>query len=384
MTAHRGPQARGLLAAAGWARNVVFSVADFRAAHYSRLYLIGDSAGWSLDWDMRELAGVCESLRIEARPAVRYPTPDRQSVFLASSGQIEKVLLRPGRRRVGAAYFHGKPGPAGQWAGDRIAMLARLHERITRIQVTNTAFRDTILNTGISPDKVFLIPIGINLSFFQQQTPDARRAARDAFGIPHTATVVGSFQKDGVGWREGNEPKLVKGPDVLLEMLALLRRRVPDLWVLLSGPARGYVKSGLVRLGIPHRHVLLKDFPEVGRLFHAIDVYVVSSRDEGGPKAVLESMASGVPLVTTRVGQAADLVQHGRNGWMVEVGDAEGLAHWAAYALEHPAGIEDVLTHGRRTAEENCYRAQLPLWRALLTGFVHAADDSSNEQLGLA
>ena len=45
----------------------------------------------------------------------------------------------------------------------------------------------------------------------------------------------------GVGWGDGLEPKLIKGPDVLLQTVALLRQRIPELFVLLSGPARGYV-----------------------------------------------------------------------------------------------------------------------------------------------
>ena len=60
-------------------------------------------------------------------------------------------------------------------------------------------------------------------------------------------------------------------------------------------------------------------------MYPAIDVCLVASRDEGGPRAVLESMATRVPLVTTRVGQAADLVRSGENGWMVEPEDVDGL-----------------------------------------------------------
>src|SRR4029077_1388467 len=103
-------------------------------------------------------------------------------------------------------------------------------------------------------------------------------------------------------------------------------REVPELLVLITGPARGYVAAGLERIGVPFTHVLLPDLDAVARAYRAIDLCLVTSRDEGGPKAALESMASGVPLVTTRVGQAADLVRDGVNGWLLDVGDAEGLA----------------------------------------------------------
>src|SRR5262249_42944061 len=141
------------------------------------------------------------------------------------------------------------------------------------------------------------------------------------------AFVVGSLVKDGVGWGDGLEPKLIKGPDVLLETIELLKPCIPELFVLLTGPARGFVEAGLERLGVPHAHtaVAAEQLPNV---YRTLDVCLVGSRQEGGPKAVLESMASGVPLVTTRVGQAMDLVRNGENGFIVDVEDAAGLAGW--------------------------------------------------------
>ncbi len=112
--------------------------------------------------------------------------------------------------------------------------------------------------------------------------------------------------------------------------------RVPELWLLLTAPARGYVKQGLDRLGVPYKHVLVHGHDGVAKAYRALDVCLVTSRDEGGPKAVLEAMATGVPLVTTRVGQAADLVSHSRNGYIVDVEDANGIADWAGYVAEAP------------------------------------------------
>jgi len=99
-------------------------------------------------------------------------------------------------------------------------------------------------------------------------------------------------------------------------------------------------------------------------------LYIVASRQEGGPKAVLESMASGVPLVTTRVGQATELVKHGENGWLVDVEDAEGLAHWAEHVIAHRGSLDRVVRAARHTAEANSYEAQVPLWHNFMTGFV--------------
>src|SRR5207245_2640004 len=73
--------------------------------------------------------------------------------------------------------------------------------------------------------------------------------------------VVGSFQKDGVGLGEGLQPKLVKGPDLLVATLEWLHASVPELVVLLTGLARGYVRTELERRAIPHRPVFLGSRP---------------------------------------------------------------------------------------------------------------------------
>jgi len=146
---------------------------------------------------------------------------------------------------------------------------------------------------------------------------------------------------------------------------------VPELHVLLTGPSRGYVRAGLERLGIPYRHHLFPDVDAVAEAYPAIDACLVASRDEGGPRAVLESMATRTPLVTTRVGQAADLVVHGENGWMVEPGDVEGLVAWTLHVAEAGAtALDGLLDAGRSLAEARSYEALRPRWRTLLDGFV--------------
>ena len=268
------------------------------------------------------------------------------------------------------AYFHGKPGTGIREFDELYQRLVRYHEKITRIQVSHSEMRDCLLATGILPEKVHLIPIGINTAYFSIQTSDSKSRARDHYGIPQTAIAVGSFQKDGVGWGEGREPKLIKGPDIFIQSMELLKHAFPELFVVLSGPSRGYVKERLDKLGIPFRHFLLNRYAEIGELFQTLDLYLVTSRQEGGPKAILESMASGVPIVTTKVGQAMDLVEHGKNGFMVEIEDAEGLAHWSRWVLDHPSDMRSILEQGRRVAEQNTYGEQLPLWKKFMKDFV--------------
>ena len=339
----------------------------------SRLFLVGEGTGWSVDHDIRELAAVARRLGIDVANRQLLSAASAQAAFYGSQFTLLRDPWRPSRHRLGTAYFHGRPGTPGMPEfDDCYRVLSARNKDVSRIQVSHSEMREIVLSTGISPDKVFQIPIGVNLDYFEPQTDGALAAARAELELPADAFVVGSFHKDGVGFGEGLQPKAIKGPDVLLEALGLLRDRVADLHVLLAGPARGFVRAGLERLGIPYRHRLFERYEEIGLLYQALDAYVVPSRQEGGPKGVFEAMASGVPVVTTRVGQAMDLVRHGENGWMVDVDDAEGLAHWLAYVAGRPVELPTVVAAGSQTAAANSYEAQLPLWRSFFDGFVEA------------
>jgi len=340
---------------------------------YSSLFLISDMPVWSIARDMLELSKMCKLSNVRVKSSVFANFCENQCVFLGSHFDLlltEKWLSR--KNRLATAYFHGKPGTGIDEFDVSYERLCVNHNKIQRIQVSYSEMRDVILESGIAPKKVFLIPIAINLDYFQMQSSQSRKKMRAELGIPESAQVIGSFQKDGVGWGDGRDPKLIKGPDVFLKTVEILKSKVPELFVLLSGPARGYMKTGLERLGIPYVHKYQKSYSDIGKMFQALDLYIIPSREEGGPKAVLESMASGVPLVSTRVGQAMDLIRHGENGWLTQPEEHEGLAHWAEYAIHNRQSISNILKRGRVTAEENTYTAQLPLWREFMRGFVES------------
>jgi glycosyltransferase involved in cell wall biosynthesis len=331
-----------------------------------------------LSYEARQLVRTAAALGVELGPPEWVNAVADQSIFHQSQFTLLLHDFEKRGNNLGFAYFHGRPGTPGMPEFDAcFETMRRRHEEVDRVQVTNREMEELVLETGMAPAKVHRIPIGIDLDAFTPRTAERREAARRAFDLPGDAFVLGSFQKDGVGWAEGLEPKLIKGPDVLVESVARARERMSELVVLLTGPSRGYVKAGLERAGVPYRHALLPDVDAVVDAYDAIDVCVVASRDEGGPRAVLESMATGVPLVTTRVGQAVDLVEPRVNGLLVEVEDVEALA---ASIVQVAGASEDDLGRmraaGHATAAANSYLALRPRWRALLDGFVALADSA--------
>ena len=339
---------------------------------HSRLFVEQEAAEWVLSYEARQLARTAEALGAEVGPPGWARGVANQSIFHLSQFTLLQHDFERNGNNLGLSYFHGRPGTPGMPEFDAcFDTLRARHGEIDRVQVTNREMEGLVRSTGIAAEKVHTIPIGIDTDVFRPRDQESRASTRTRLGLPGSAFVVGSFQKDGVGWGEGLEPKLIKGPDVLLAVAERLSATLPELHFLLTGPARGYVRAGLERLGIPYRHLLLPDVDAVADMYPAIDACLVASRDEGGPRAVLESMATRVPLVTTRVGQAADLVRSGENGWMVEPEDVDGLVDAVGrIAAAADRELEPVLEAGRRVAEENAYVVLRPRWRNLLEGFV--------------
>jgi glycosyltransferase involved in cell wall biosynthesis len=341
----------------------------------SRLFVVSDRGGWSVDEDARIVAELARRLGYDVAPAGWARFGSGQAVFHTSHFEGLSERWTRSSHRLGLAYLHGRPGTPGYPEFDHaFETLRRDPDRIDRVQVTHAEMEELVLSAGVVPKRVFRIPIGIDLEHFPLADEETRAQARAALGLPTSAFVVGSFQKDGVGWGEGLVPKLIKGPDVLVEVLGRLRARTPGLVVLLTGPARGYVRRELERRGIPYRHVRVRDRDELARAYRALDVYLVSSRQEGGPKGVLESMAAGVPVVTTRVGQAQELVAPGTNGLLADVDDVDALASEAVRVYDEPELVTRLRREGRATAEANANALLAHRWGELLHEFVSKRD----------
>ena len=338
---------------------------------HSRLILVRDNAGWAIDVEMRAVGEISHRIGIHVKEKDYWQRYSRkQSVFWGSQFSLLKDdWLRNGHRNA-TAMFHGLPGTGHPEFDELFEKIEKNRDQLQRIQVTHREMEEALVGVGIDRKILHRIPIGIDGRVFRPFTPADRERTRAILGVPGNAFVVGSFQKDGTGWGEGFEPKLIKGPDLFVEACARLAAAHPNVFVLLSGPARGYVKEGLKEKGVPFVHRVFDNPDEVGTLYPALDAYLVSSRQEGGPNAVLESMATGVPLVSTPVGQATDLVKDGVNGLLVPKEDSEAMSAALLRVAREEIDREAIRAEGFVTAGQNDYRAQDPLWKKFFTGFV--------------
>jgi len=120
----------------------------------------------------------------------------------------------------------------------------------------------------------------------------------------------------------------VKGHRYLLDAMPAVLKRHPNVVLLLVGRGDLEVplKEQAKRLGIEERVRFLGMRQDVPKLLAVMDVFVLPSLSEGLSMALLEAMASGKPVVATRVGGNPELVDHGKTGLLVNSEDAEDLA----------------------------------------------------------
>lgn len=123
----------------------------------------------------------------------------------------------------------------------------------------------------------------------------------------------------------------LKGFDTALQAVRLLRERVPGLRAICFGSERlpREAMAGIEFSFHPPQHVLRE-------LYASCDVWLTASRVEGFNLTAMEAMACRTPVVSTRTGWPAEAVVDGRNGALVEVDDAAGLAAAAQRFLELP------------------------------------------------
>ena len=185
---------------------------------------------------------------------------------------------------------------------------------------------------GVSPERITLCHAFIAVDEGQLARARADRyVTRRRLGISPDALVVG-----GVGtmdWR--------KGPDLFVQLAAMVTRRLPDSevhFVWAGGHADGPTRGGLVmdarRLGLGERIKFVGPLEQPAQLFAAMDVFALTSREDPFPLVMLEAAAAGIPFVCFAGGGGAPEFAHPDAGRVAAYLDVAGMAAAVSDLLE--------------------------------------------------
>jgi len=149
-------------------------------------------------------------------------------------------------------------------------------------------------------------------------TPEMRRAARSALDVDENAFVIAAVGR--LTWEKDHAS--------LIHAARLLRRRAPDLVVLIvgSGPLEDELAERIRASDTSKTVRLLGTRTDVNRILAAADVFCQASLSEGSPVALLEAMAAGLPAVVSNIPALASKVRHEGTGFVVPTRRPDALA----------------------------------------------------------
>lgn len=170
-----------------------------------------------------------------------------------------------------------------------------------------------------------------------------------------------------------------KAPMLVLQAFAKARRLAKaelELEFVGGGPLYGELQQEVQRLGLAGCVRLVGERSDVAERLANADVFVLGSRFEGLPMAVIEAMFSGLPVIATRVGGVGELVDDRHSGYLVDPGDDEALAGAIVKLVDAPAlrvsmglaGRERASRYFSSAAMAQKYLAQFRIWGANSSG----------------
>lgn len=289
-------------------------VCDPNDARLPELVALGlESSGLRIRhrFDLRAVKVIREILKSKPYDLI-YVTSARgaSTSVLASFGIAVKIVAYRGTQ---GHIYHLDPA----------SLLSFLNPKISTILCNCDAVRRHLLGLGVPSRKLCTVYKGHDLAWYECEPA----AVREEFGIPRDALLIGCIAN----------VRSVKGVDLVIKALRLISSSRP-VHLIIVGELRGANLSALAKkCGVADRVHLAGYRPDAPQVVRACDLTVMASRArEGVPRAVVESMAQGVPVVVTNVGGMPEIVRHRQDGLVVQPDRPAALATAIEHLANHP------------------------------------------------
>jgi glycosyltransferase involved in cell wall biosynthesis len=186
------------------------------------------------------------------------------------------------------------------------------------IIVTNTLLRRTVTNLGIPADKITVLPMSLRVETFYTDRKTSKRV-RNELGIPANAYLVGY-----VG-RLSPEKNLDTLINAFSSLVNSTKRADSRLLLVGDGSEKENLKNRILSLKTDNYVVFTGFRYDVPRLLNAFDVFVLPSKTEGSPIALLEAMASGKAIIASNIPAICEVVRNGKEAILFAPNDVERL-----------------------------------------------------------
>jgi sugar transferase (PEP-CTERM/EpsH1 system associated) len=268
---------------------------------------------------------------------------------------------------VGAAKLASVPVVIHSEHGYEAAMFAGLPLRRRLLRRAAYAMTDAVFaltrelrdfharQAWMNPDRMGVIYNGVDTQRFAPRS-ETRIAMRKELGMTEGSFLIGSVGR----------LVAIKDHQTLLEAAAKLAEKEIDVRVLLvgAGPEREKLQ-GRATGALAGRVSFAGDSDRIPELLNAMDVFVLPSLGEGMSNTLLEAMASGLPVLATKVGGNPEIIERDNHGWLFRPRDVEWLAD-RLQLLAHDQGLIHQLGTAarRRTIESFSLSCMLEQYRS--------------------
>ncbi len=270
-------------------------------------------------WRDRSFArAVCARLATERFDLVqsheRLPCCD---VYRAGDGVHRQWLENRARAGGALARLADRLSPYHRYVLDAEARLFA-SPRLKAVICNSRMVREEIRRWfGVPEEKLHVVYNGVDLDAFVPELREAHRARmRAALGVPEAAKV---FLHVGSGFAR-------KGVATVIAALGRLADRSARLFVVGADRATAAMHTAAARAGVADRVHLAGGQEDVKPWYGAADCFVLATLYDPFPNAALEALASGVPAIVSRQCGAAELIQEGATGRVVDALDVDALA----------------------------------------------------------
>ena len=227
-------------------------------------------------------------------------------------------------------------------------------ENATHIVVASNFSKLSLIENGISANKITVNPYGVDISAFP---------LKESFVIPRQIRFIFTGLVDAR-----------KGIPFLLDAFQQVN---PDkVFLSIVGQIQNHINIAI------KDNYLLNNIEIVGKLPHnelpgllqKNDVFIFPSYFEGFGLVILEAMASGLPVITTTATAGPDIIEHGKEGFIIEPGDKKGLTDAIQYFIDNPHQIEIMGRAARKKAEQYSWDAYGDRWEKIIHQVIEKAN----------
>jgi glycosyltransferase involved in cell wall biosynthesis len=260
----------------------------------------------------------------EHRIAVVHTTELYSNIFGLPGAALAGVPVRIGNRR--------EINPDKSAA--QIALQRAAYSCASLVVANSRAAADRLLRERVPARKIAVVANGLDFQHFQPRADNGR---------PRKVVVVANL-------------RLEKGHDVLIDAAVDVLGQFPDaeFEIVGGGPELERLVARTETRGIRRAFTFLGHREDVAARLAAADIFVLPSRSEAFPNAVLEAMAAGLPIVASGVGGICELIDDNRTGLLVPAGQSDALADRIGRVMTEPA-LAARLGHAARVEAEARY-----------------------------